>query len=211
MPNIAVIDKKGTKVDTLKLDDKVFSGKVNKPLLQQAITMYLANQRKGSASTKTMGEARGGGRKPWRQKGTGRARAGSRRSPLWRGGGITHGPKPKDWHYQLPKKMKRLALVSSLNAKINDETVVVIDNIKLDSHKTKELFDILKKLKLNTKKIVIMSQDSDDNLKRAAHNIEKVELVRFNDINAYQVIVNDGLLAERSALEKLEKELAKVV
>jgi len=208
MPSIEVIDKSGSKVDTIELSEKVFDGKVNKPLLQQVITMYLANQRIGSANTKMMGEVRGGGRKPWRQKGTGRARVGTRRSPLWRGGGITHGPKPKDWHYQLPKKLKKAALCSSLNAKLNEKNIKVVDDLKLESHKTKELFNILKKLKLSSKKLMILSQGDNTNLKRAVNNIKKVQLARFQDANAYQLIVNDGLLIEKKALEKMDKNLA---
>ena len=123
MASVVIIDKTGKKVDTITLNEKVFDGRVNEALLHQAITMYLANQRQGSAKVKQRAEVRGGGRKPWRQKGTGRARAGSIRSPLWRGGGVTFGPKPKDWHYQLPKKVKRLALLSSLNAKLNEDSI----------------------------------------------------------------------------------------
>jgi len=208
MANIDVINKSGSKVDTLELNEKVFNGKVNKPLLQQVVTMYLANQRIGSANTRDMGEARGGGRKPWRQKGTGRARVGSRRSPLWRGGGITFGPKPKDWHYQLPKKLKKSALCSSLNAKLNEKNIKVIEDLKLESHKTKELNDILKKLKLSSKKTLILSDGDNINLHRAANNLKRIELLRSQDTNAYNVIVNDSVLVEKKALEKLSKDLA---
>jgi len=208
MLTITVYDKNGKKLEALKLDETVFDGKVNKPLLHQAITMYLANQRLGSAKVKDRAEVRGGGKKPWRQKGTGRARAGSIRSPLWRGGGITFGPQPKDWHYQLPKKIKKKALVSSLNAKLNEKNIIVIDELKLDSHKTKELYGILKKLKLTASKTAIISKSSTDNIRKAAGNIYRAELIRPEDLNAYQVIVNEKILIERDALKGIEKDLA---
>jgi len=210
MTNINVINIKGEKTDSLKLNDKVFDGKTNKALLQQVITMYLANQRTGSAKVKTRAEVRGGGRKPWRQKGTGRARVGSIRSPIWTGGGVTFGPQPKNWHYQLPKKMKRAALISSLNARLNEKAIVVIDEIKLESHKTKELADILKRLKLNSCKLTIISNNPDDNIKKASRNIKNVDLVRAEEITAHQVILNDKILAEKAALEKIEKQAVKV-
>ena len=137
-----VVNQKGKVVRTLELDQKVFDGKINMSLLHQAVVTYLANQRKGLASTKTRGEVRGGGRKPWRQKGTGRARVGSIRSPLWKGGGATFGPKPRDYSQKMPQRMKALALKSALNAKLNDKELMVIDDIKLRSHKTKECSEV---------------------------------------------------------------------
>ena len=211
MATIVVLNKKGEKVDSIKLNENIFNGKVNKPLLQQVVSMYLANQRSGTASVKDRQQVSGGGKKPWRQKGTGRARHSSIRSPLWRHGGVTFGPKPKDWSYQMPKKMKRLALISSLNAKINDSTISVIDDLKLDSHKTKEMVGILKNLKLDSKKTIIIGFKADDNLKKAARNIDKVELMRVEDINAYKILVNDQVLVEKKAMERIEKELEKVV
>lgn len=209
MASVGVIDKIGKKIETLKLNDKLFDGKVNKPLLQQVVTMYLANQRKAHAKIKTRGEVRGGGKKPWRQKGTGRARAGSIRSPLWRGGGVVFGPQPKDWHYQLPKKIKTLALLASLNAKVNEKKLVVIDELKLESHKTKDLIKILERLKLNKGNLVLVLQNPDENIKRAARNIRGVCLLRAQDANAYQILVNDAMLIEKQALESIEKKLTR--
>jgi large subunit ribosomal protein L4 len=211
MANISVINQEGEKADSLKLNTKVFDGSVNKPLLQQVITMYLANQREGNAQTKTRKEVRGGGKKPWRQKGTGRARVGSIRSPLWRGGGVTFGPQPKDWNYQLPRKMRKSALSSSLNAKLNENNITVVDELKLQTHKTKELTDILKKLKLNEKKLIIVKHQPDDNIKRAARNIRGVSLSRAKDINAYQILVSEGVLVEKQALEEIAKDLSAFV
>lgn len=207
MANIAVIDNKGKKVDSLGLDEKIFNGKVNKALLQQVVIMYLANQRKSFAKVKQKDQVRGGGKKPWRQKGTGRARAGSIRSPLWRGGGVTFGPEPKDWHYQVPKKIKIQALISSFNAKFKENSVTIIDELRLESHKTKDILSMLKALKLDTDKVIIVSGKSSLNLLRAVRNIKKVGLVRAEDVNAYQVLVNDKILLERQALRIIEKRL----
>ncbi len=211
MTNITVLDNKGKKVDTLGLNEKIFNGRVNKAMLQQVVIMYLANQRKSFAKVKQKDEVRGGGRKPWRQKGTGRARAGSIRSPLWRGGGVTFGPEPKDWHYQVPKKIKGNALLSSFNAKFKENSITIIDEFKLESHKTKDMLSILKALKLDTDKVIIVSGKSNINLLRAAKNIKKVVLVRAEDINAYQVLVNDKILLEKEALQIIEKRLTRKV
>jgi large subunit ribosomal protein L4 len=209
MPNITVVDRNNKKTGVVELSDKIFDGKVNEFLLQQAVTMYLANQRKSFAKVKDRAEVRGGGKKPWRQKGTGRARVGSIRSPLWRGGGVTFGPAPKDWHYQIPKKMKNLALISSINAKIKEGSVIVINDLDLASHKTKELADILKNLKLNAKKVAIVPNGSKENLLRAGRNIKNTSIFRIADINSYEVLVNDKLLLEEKAVLKLEKRLGK--
>ncbi|MFH1868233.1 MAG: 50S ribosomal protein L4 [Candidatus Omnitrophota bacterium] len=211
MANITVVNKKGEEVESLKLNEKVFDGKVNKALLQQAVAMYQANQRMGSANTKTRGEVRGGGKKPWKQKGTGRARVGSIRSPLWRGGGTTFGPITKNWHYQMPKKMKRLALLSSLNAKLNENNISVVDEFKLESHKTKELAAILSKMKMGKGRLFIISEQGAENLIKASRNISKTTSSKVEDINAYQVLLCDKILVEKEALKKLEKILAKAV
>jgi large subunit ribosomal protein L4 len=210
MPQLNVVDKKNKKIDTLELSDKIFNGKVNKFLIQQVINMYLANQRRSFAKVKTREEVRGGGKKPWRQKGTGRARAGSIRSPLWRGGGITFGPIPKDWHYQVPKKIKRLALISSINAKLNEGNVIVLDEFNLSSHKTKELLSVLKAMKLDTEKSLIIPGKTEANLLRASNNIKKLAMARIEDVNAYDILVNNKIVFEKDALKKLEKRLSTV-
>ncbi|MFH1644805.1 MAG: 50S ribosomal protein L4 [Candidatus Omnitrophota bacterium] len=211
LKNISVLNTKGEKVENIKLNEKVFTGEINQPLLYQTLNMYLANKRQGSASTKDRSEVSGGGRKPWRQKGTGRARVGSIRSPLWRGGGVIFGPKPKDWHYDLPKKLKKKALISSLNAKIKEENLVVIDEIKLDAHKTKLLSDILVSLKLKTKKVLIIDNKEDKNLRLASCNIPNTHLVRLQDINAYEILSADTIIIAKEAFQVLEKDLVKVV
>jgi len=210
MANIDVVDKSNKKLEVLELSDKIFGSKVNVFLLQQAVTMYLANQRKSFAKVKTREEVRGGGKKPWRQKGTGRARAGSIRSPLWRGGGVTFGPIPKDWHYQLPKKIKKQALISSINAKINKGNIIVVDEISPASHKTKDMSAILKNLKINAEKVIIVADLPGVNLLRSGRNIRNLNIVRVEDVNAYDILVKGKLVFEKKALEKLEKRLGEM-
>ena len=210
MANIDVVDKSNKKLEVLELSDKIFGSKVNVFLLQQAVTMYLANQRKSFAKVKTREEVRGGGKKPWRQKGTGRARAGSIRSPLWRGGGVTFGPIPKDWHYQLPKKIKKQALISSINAKINEGNIIVVDEISPASHKTKDMSAILKNLKINAEKVIIVADLPGVNLLRSGRNIRNLNIVRVEDVNAYDILVKGKLVFEKKALEKLEKRLGEM-
>jgi large subunit ribosomal protein L4 len=208
MANINVVDKKNKKIETIELNDKIFGLKVNNFLLQQAVNMYLANQRKSFARVKTRAEVRGGGKKPWRQKGTGRARAGSIRSPLWRGGGITFGPLAKDWHYQLPKKIKKAALISAINAKLNEGNIMVLDEVKFKSHKTKEISGMLKSLKIHSEKTMILSSKSEINLLRGANNIPNLKVVRIDDVNAYDVLVHRRIIIEKDGIKKLEKRLS---
>lgn len=210
MANIDVVDKNNKKLEVLELSSKIFDSKVNAFLLQQAVNMYLANQRKSFAKVKTREEVRGGGKKPWRQKGTGRARAGSIRSPLWRGGGVTFGPIPKDWHYQLPKKIKKQAIISSINAKLNEGNVIVIDGLDFVSHKTSEMSGFLKTLKISNEKVLIVSAAPGINLLRSGRNIPKLSIVRAEDVNAYDILVNDKLVFEKNALKKLEKRLGSI-
>ena len=161
MAEIEIYNIKGKSVGKIELDKDIFNGKVNEPILHQVIRMYEANQRQGTASTKTRSEVSGGGRKPWKQKGTGRARAGTIRSPLWRGGGIVFGPHPRDYSYQVPKSVKRLALISSLNAKLNDKNMIVIDEIKLDKAKTKEIAAALRNLKAEKKPLLVLEEKNE--------------------------------------------------
>jgi large subunit ribosomal protein L4 len=209
MINIDVVDKNNKKIEVLELNEKIFNSRVNSFLLQQAVNMYLANQRKSFANVKTRGEVRGGGKKPWRQKGTGRARVGSIRSPLWRGGGVTFGPVTKDWHYQLPKKIKKQALVSSINSKINEGNMVVVDKLVCDSGKSKDMAGILNNLKMNTAKVMIITENPETNILRAGRNIRNLDIVRAEDVNAYDVLVNDKIIFEKGALQKLEKRLSR--
>jgi large subunit ribosomal protein L4 len=210
MVNVDVVDIDNKKLEVLGLNEKIFNSKVNEFLLQQAVNMYLANQRKSFAKVKTREEVRGGGKKPWRQKGTGRARAGSIRSPLWRGGGVTFGPIPKDWHYQLPKKIKKQALVSSINAKLKEGNLIVVDKLALSSHKSSQMHGILKRLKINAEKVLIVAGLPEVNMIRAGRNIKNLNILRAEDVNAYDILVSNKLVFEKSALEKLEKRLVRI-
>lgn len=209
MKTLDVINQDGKKLDNLKLNQKLFDGSVNQPLVHEAVLMYRANIRVGSASVKTRDEVRGGGRKPWRQKGTGRARAGSIRSPIWRGGGITFGPHPKDYYYRLPKRALKGALRSVINDRINENKIIILDKFELASHKTKDFIKILKKLKLNfnNEKILIVVNSIDEKLKKASNNLKKIDVINSNDINAYRMILAEKVLVEREAFLKIEKRL----
>ena len=204
-----VINQEGKKIADLKLNQKLFDGTVNQPLVHEAVLMYQANRRIGSANTKTRGEVRGGGKKPWRQKGTGRARAGSIRSPIWRGGGVTFGPRPRDYYYRLPKKALKGALRSVINDKINEKKITILESLELTSHKTRDFIGILKKLKLHLDKerVLIVVNSIDEKLKKASNNLKKVDAVSSSDVNAYKVILADKVLAEKAAFLKIEKRL----
>jgi len=204
MKNISVVNMKGKSAGKFSLDEDYFNGKVKHSLLQQVILMYLANIRSGTASTKTRKFVRGGGRKPWRQKGTGRARAGSIRSPLWRGGGVTFGPQPRRFGYKLPRNIKNLALAHSLNGKIKDNELVVVDKIALEKPKTGEFFKFLRALKADDKSLVIIERYNAQ-LLRAACNIPELTVKAFNDINAYDVLKHKKVIFSKQALENLIK------
>lgn len=205
-----LLNIKGEQVGEIELDPEVFNGKVNQSLLYQVIRMYLANQRKGTASTKTRGEVSGGGRKPWRQKGTGRARVGSIRSPLWRGGGVVFGPKPRDYSYQLPKRMKRLALKSSLNAKLRDEEILFLDELKVEMPKTKEFFQILKNLNLIEKKSLFILDAIAKEIRLSARNIPYVFLQEAKDVTAYDILNYHFVIIAQNALKILIARLKNV-
>ena len=175
--------------------------------VHDVVVAYQANQRMGTASTKTMGDVAGSGKKPWRQKGTGRARAGSFASPLWRGGGVVFGPKPRDFGRNVPRKTKQLALRKALTERLNAGDVVVVDDFKLSSPKTKGFIDVLKKLDLNGTALVV-APAIEQNLRLATRNLEKVEVTTADDLNTYQVLRSDKLLFSRPAFEKLEERLA---
>ena len=203
---ILVYDLKGKVVENFQLDKEVFDGRVNKTLLYEAKKMYEANARRGTASTKTRGEISGGGVKPWRQKGTGRARVGSSRNPLWRHGGVVFGPHPSDYSYSMPKKAIKKALISSLNARLSEEMIKSVVKMETVEAKTKEFKSILNALKLDGKVLVVVETLSD-NVKRSSRNIKGVSLKEGRNINARDVLLNEFLLIEKEALEKLVERL----
>jgi len=200
-------DSEGKKVGKVDLDKAIFGGKVNSALLRQAMLMYASNKRSGCASTKTRKDVRGGGKRPWRQKGTGRARASSIRSPIWKGGGVVFGPHPRDYSYKLPKKIKTLAVISALNTKLNNNQLVVIKEIKLDQPKTKKIASILSKLKALDRPLII-SDDSDSNLIRASRNIPGLAVKRPADCNTYDILRHHKLIIAEDALKKLTLRLS---
>ena len=203
---LSVYDLKGKAVDTIQLDEKLFDGKVNLTLLYEAKKMYRANARQGTVSTKTRAEVSGGGAKPWRQKGTGRARVGSSRNPIWRHGGVTFAPKPRDFSYKMPKKAIKKALLSSLNARLTEELVKPIIKIELKESKTKEFTAILNNLKLEGKTLLIVDEKTDA-VKISSRNIKNVTLKEGRNINALDVLLNKNILIEKEALEKLSERL----
>ena len=204
-------NQKGKVVDTLTLDAAVFDGKINMALLHQAVVTYLANQRKGQAKAKERGEVSGGGTKPWRQKGTGRARVGSIRSPLWKGGGIVFGPKPRDYSKKMPHRMRVLALKSALNAKLNDNEMMVLDEINLPTHKTKDCQEVLKKLKLNSDKVRLIVSKLDNNLKLASRNIEKFDVELVDNLTTYTTLGCSKIVFTKESLKKIQERIKKWV
>ncbi|MEX0912131.1 MAG: 50S ribosomal protein L4 [Gemmatimonadota bacterium] len=185
----------------LELPTDPFDGVVNKPVLYQAIKAYLANQRQGTASTKTRSQVAGGGRKIWRQKGTGRARQGSIRAPHWRGGGIAFGPSPRDYHQDLPKKVRRLARRSAFNTRAANEQVSVIERLDVEAPKTSRLAELLEKLGLGERKVLILTADVSQNLSLSARNLQKVKVLRYRDASAYDVMTAHELLIEEGAFD----------
>ena len=203
---LAVHDLNGKVVDNIQLDKKLFDGTVNEALLYEVKRMYEANARQGNASTKTRSDVRGGGTKPWRQKGTGRARVGSSRNPLWTHGGVAFGPHPRDFRYSMPKKAVRAALLSSLNARLAEETLKAIVKIEMEGPKTKDARDILDALKAEGR-ILIVVNGATDAVKLSFRNLAKADLKEASDINARDVLLSDSVIVEKEALEKLAERL----
>jgi len=189
-----------------QLKDEVFGVKARPHLLHQVVTMQLNNRRAGTASTKTRGVVRGSGRKPWRQKGTGRARAGSIRSPLWNGGGTTFGPQPRDYSYRLPKKARREALLSALSVKNSDGKIVVVEKLELAEAKTKLMRKMLEELQIKT--VLIVIPQSDEKLERSAKNLPTVKVLRAEGLNVYDLLRYEHLILTEESLRLLEERLA---
>ena len=207
MPTAKVHNLKNKEVGKVDLSDAVFDVELNEPLIHAAVRNFLANARQGTSATKTRGNVRGGGKKPWRQKGTGRARVASIRSPLWRGGGKTHGPQPKDWSYKMPKKMRRGALRSALSERLREGNIIIIDDFKIDKPKTKEFISVMADLgfengKKQTKVLIVDSLENE-NLIRSSKNVQKTKVTNGYGVNIYDLIYHEKLLISKSALEEL--------
>ena len=205
--SLPVYNTQGVQVEEMPLDQKIFDGKIHKAVLAQVVLMYQTNRRSGTASTKTRAEVEGGGKKPWRQKGTGRARAGSIRSPLWRKGGIVFGPHPRDYSYTAPKKVRDLALKSMLNDKVQCEKIKVLNEWSLDETKTKKVRAILRALGVR-EKVLIVFEGTETLVERAARNLDKVKLTTAQQTNAYDLLLNDYLVLSKKAFEELLARLS---
>ncbi len=204
MPTADVIDLHKQKMGNIELNNQLFGAKVNSTLIHEAVVMQQAAKRQGTAATKTKGLVRGGGRKPWKQKGTGRARAGSTRSPIWRGGGTVFGPNPRKYAYPFPRKKYRAAMRGVLSAKLRDGELMILENISLEEGKTKQMAQILKTLGATGRTIVVLSQP-DAVLERAAQNLREVKLLSVPGLNLYDLICARHILLPKGALEALEK------
>ena len=207
MPTVDVYNADGKVVGTMELNDSVFGVKVNKDVMHEVVVNYLANQRQGTQSTLTRTEVRGGGIKPWRQKGTGRARQGSIRAPQWVGGGVAIGPKPRDYSYRLNKKVKRLALKSALSSKVEESEIIVLDALDCKEFKTKQVADMLAKLNV-TEKALIVLPENDKKIVNSARNIRGVDATFVGAINTYEVLNHTKCIILKDAVEKLEEVYA---
>jgi large subunit ribosomal protein L4 len=208
MPSVKVVNQQNQPVGELALTDKVFGVKVNGHLLWEAVQSQQANTRRGTAATKTRAEVSGGGIKPWKQKGTGRARAGSNRSPLWYKGGITFGPQPRDYTWELPKKIRQQALRCAFSAKLADGEIVVLDQLQLAASKTKEMIGILKTLKLSGRTTFILDK-MDDKIRLSGRNLSFLRIINPQNLNTYDVLDCDHLLMTRDAATQIEEKLSK--
>lgn len=207
MPTVDVYNADGKVVSTMELNDSVFGVKVNKDVMHEVVVNYLANQRQGTQSTLTRTEVRGGGIKPWRQKGTGRARQGSIRAPQWVGGGVAIGPEPRDYSYRLNKKVKRLALKSALSSKVEESEIIVLDALDCKEFKTKQVADMLAKLNV-TEKALIVLPENDKKIVNSARNIRGVDATFVGAINTYEVLNHTKCIILKDAVEKLEEVYA---
>lgn len=207
MPKVDLFDINGKKVGDIELSDSVFGIEVNQYALHASVINHLANMRQGTQSTKTRTEVRGGGKKPWRQKGSGRARQGSIRAPQWTGGGVALGPKPRSYRYTLNKKLRRLALKSALSSKVAENEIIVIDKIDLEEYKTKEIVKMLANFNVDSKALIVLNEKNDKVVKSAG-NIPGVATTLSTTVNTYDVLNHDKLIITADAVKKLEEVYA---
>ena len=207
MSQISVFDMTGKKVADTELNDAIFGVEPNKVLMHAMVVNYLANQRQGTQSTLTRTEVRGGGKKPWRQKGTGHARQGSIRAPQWTHGGVALGPKPRDYSYSINKKEKRIAMKSALSTKVIDQNLVVVDSIKTDDYKTKTIVEMLKALGADGKALIVTSE-KDEKVVKSASNIPGVKTATVNTLSVYDILNYDKFIVSSDAVKKIEEVYA---
>ena len=204
-----ILNLKGEKVKDINLKDNIWNIEPNDAVLHNAIVLNMANMRQASASTKTRSEVRGGGRKPWRQKGTGNARQGSIRATQWRGGGIVFGPTPnRNYKKKMNKKERRLALLSALSYKVRDNELIIVDTLKFESNKTKEMMNVLKSFDIENNKVLVVVEDLEDNICLSARNLANVKVVMPDEVNSFDLVSADNMLITADALKKLEEVLS---
>ena len=206
MPTVALYNMEGKEIGTVELADSIFGVEVNESVVHTVVKNYLANQRQGTQSTKTRTEVRGGGIKPWRQKGTGRARQGSIRAPQWTGGGVALGPKPRDYRFAVNKKIKRIALKSALSAKVATNDIIVVDGLQMEEVKTAKIAAMLKAF--NAEKALVVTADLDKNVYLSARNIKNVKPTYVSQLNTYEVVKYTKFVVAKDAIEKIQEVLA---
>jgi len=206
MTTLAVYNIGNQKVSDIELDDQIFNAKINRTLFYDVVRMDLASQRKGAAATKNRTLVRGGGAKPWRQKGTGRARAGTRRSPLWRGGGTIFGPMPRDYSFSLPKKVKRAALRAALSLKRQEGKLILLDNFPLEGFKTRQVLEVLKRFQVQD--ALIVTNEKNTILERSARNLPKIRVLHCEGLNVYDILNHEHLILLSPALQRIQGVLA---
>lgn len=207
MPVVKVKNLKNEEVGELELSDEVFGAPLNKALIYEAVKNFLANQRAGTSATKTRGDVSGSGKKLWKQKGTGRARIASLRSPLWKGGGNVHGPQPRDWSYKIPKKMRRGAIRSVLSERLREGGIVILEDLNLQSHKTKDFVLTMAALGFG-RRILVIDSLANDNLALSSRNVPDVTCISPSDVNVYNLLTHEQLAMTREAAAQLDKQLA---
>ena len=207
MPKVSLYNQLGESVGEIELNDAIFGIEVNEQAVYEVVKNQLANKRQGTQSAKTRAEVRGGGRKPWRQKGTGRARQGSTRSPQWTGGGVVFAPKPRDYSYSVPKKVRRLALKSVLTSKVNDEEIIVLDKLNFDNISTKVAKKVLSDIKANKKALVVVGSKNDV-VYKSFRNLPGVEVAVAENINVYDILKHDSFVVTEDAVKKIEEVFA---
>jgi len=206
MANVSVLNMEGKEVGTLELNDSIFAAPINEHLVHMAVVLQLANKRQGTQSAKTRSEVSGGGKKPWRQKGTGHARQGSTRSPQWTGGGVVFAPKPRDYSFKMNKKEKAAAIKSVLTSKVNDNKFIVLDELKMDEFKTKKMVEVLNNLKVN--KALVVLAEKDEKVVSSAKNIPTVATTLSNSLSVYEMLKYDSLVITKDAVAKIEEVYA---
>jgi len=206
MPTVGLFNKEGQKVGDVQLSENVFGVEINQDAVHQVVVALLANKRQGNQSALTRAEVSGGGIKPWRQKGTGRARQGSTRSPQWIHGGVVFAPKPREYRISIPKSMRRVALMSALTSKVVENEIIVLDSLDFEAPKTKEVVKMLKAL--DVKKALIVVAESNENAYKSARNIEGIEIIPVNNINVYDILKYEKFLITKDAVSKIEEVYA---